>query len=137
MEATVDNHPTVVNFKRICVIALRDSKLTLAGHVSSKAFQSALNTVVSTRTGISISRFGLGGQFDSSERFASLLPPGFLIESRRHLSTVTACDFFRDPSHLASYEDLTGDKSRPAAAKINLSSSFTGESATPSLLVAE
>jgi hypothetical protein len=102
MDAPVGNNPTVVNFKRICVEALKDSKLTLAGHVSPKAFQSALNTVVSTRTGISISRFGLGGQFEPSERFASLLPPGFLIESRRHLSTVTACDFFQDPSLLAS-----------------------------------
>ena len=94
MDATVGNHPTVVNFKRICSDALKDSKLTLSGHVSSAAFRSALNTVISTRTGISISRFGLGGQFVPSERLDSLLPPGFLAESRRHLFAVSARDFF-------------------------------------------
>ena len=76
MDAPVGNNPTVVNFKRICVEALKDSKLTLAGHVSSKAFQSALNTVISTRTGISI--FGLVSAVNLN--LQNVVPRCFLVD---------------------------------------------------------
>ena len=132
MDVMNGGNPSAVTFEKICNDAVWQSTLTLAGHVSARAFQSSLSTVVNTRTGINIDKWSIGGQFIPAERVSSLLPPGLLLPSRRHLTHVCAGDFYSDSTHFGTYFDITGDNARPSVSPTNLAAEFGDEPATPS-----
>ena len=54
-------------------------------------------------TGVDISRWGLGSQFNISTRGADKLPTGLLAPSFQHLSKTCAADFFGESASLDTY----------------------------------
>ena len=61
-----------------------------------------------------------------------LLPPGLLPASQRHLSGVSAGEFYLDSGHFATYVNISGDTARPLASPENLQAAFGAETSTPS-----
>ena len=94
---------SVASFLNICMTAEKNSSLTLIGHMSGDAYLSALANSVCEYTGVDISCWGLGSQFNISARGADKLPTGLLAPSFQHLSKTCAADFFGESDSLDTY----------------------------------
>ena len=85
---------SVAGFEKIRLAAETNSSLSLIGHMSGDAYLSALANSVCEHTGVDISIWGLGSQFNISARGADKLRTGLLAPSFQHLSKTCAADFF-------------------------------------------
>ena len=72
---------SVASFEKICLTAETNSSLSLIGHTSGDAYLSALANSVCEHTGVDISCWELGSQFNISARGADKLPTGLLAPS--------------------------------------------------------
>ena len=84
---------SVAIFEKICLTAETNSSLSLIGHMSGDAYLSALANSVCEHTGVDISSWGLGSQFNISASGADKLPTGLLAPPFQHLSKTCAADF--------------------------------------------
>ena len=94
---------SVASFEKICLTAETNSSLSLIGHMSGDAYLSALANSVCEHTGVDVSCWGLGSQFNISARGADKLPTGLLAPSFQHLSKTCAADFFGESESLDTY----------------------------------
>ena len=95
---------SVASFEKICLTAEKNSSLSLLGHMSGDAYLSALANSVCEYTGVDVSCWGLGSQFNIGARGADKLPAGLLAPSFQHLSKTCAADFFGESDSLDTYQ---------------------------------
>ena len=94
---------SVASFEKICSAAETNSSLSLIGHTSGDAYLSALANSVCEHTGVDISCWGLGSQFNISARGADKLPTGLLAPSFQYFSKTCAAYFFGESDSLDTY----------------------------------
>ena len=90
---------SVVGFEKICKNAEFFSTLSLSGHVSGAAYLVALRNSISATSGVHLSHWTVGGQFEINTRSSESLPVGLLVDSKRHMSQTSAAHFFQESAH--------------------------------------